>query len=142
MLAFVATVVDQLAAAAATEREDDLLVVLVDLDLTHVGEHRARDHLGPLRGGQVAPVAPGRAAGPHELVAGLAQRALDGLFAELVGDEREQRRDPVDRVVLEARPLRDRAIDERLRGLGVAGVDRRLRLLPQRRLHLLDLGVR
>ena len=59
---------------------------------------------------------PGVAPRPDELVAGLAQRALDRVLAELLGDEREQRRDPVDRVVLEPRPLRDGAVDQLLRG--------------------------
>ena len=126
VLALVATVVDQLAAAAAPERQHDLLVVLGDLDRAHVREHRPRDHLGPRRGRERAPRRPVSRRGPHELVAGLAQRALDRLLAELVGDEGEQRRDPVDRVVLQPGPLGDRAVDQRLRGVR----DRRRRSRP------------
>jgi len=51
VLALVAAVVDELPAAAAPERQRDLLVVLGDLHRTHVGEHGAGDDLRPAEAG-------------------------------------------------------------------------------------------
>src|SRR5829696_10365872 len=96
-VALVAALVDQAPTGPAPERQHDLLVVLVDVDAAHVADHRPGDDLGAHRRRQRAPVRARVASGAHELVTGLAQRLLDCFLPQLLADEREQRRDPVDR---------------------------------------------
>src|SRR5438105_897882 len=75
VVAFVLAVVDQPSAAATTEREGDLLVILLDIALAEVGDHGAGDRSRSRRAGQRVPVGPAFATRAHEVLAGVAQRA-------------------------------------------------------------------
>src|SRR5262245_35967684 len=141
LLTLVPAVVDETAAGAAPERQDDLLVVLVDVDGSHVAHHRPGDDLRPHRRRQRAPVGAGVAAGAHELLARLAQRPLDRLLSELLADEGEERRDPIDGVVLQRAPLVDSLLEQCRAVVGPPRNERVARLLPQRRAHALDVGL-